>query len=43
MILNFILLIGIILFICYLKRGNTNNHLIEDKNDNKNLADGEIA
>ena len=41
MILNFICLIGIILFICYLKRGNGNNHLIESKDD-KNLADGEI-
>ncbi len=45
MILNFICLIGIILYICFLKRGKMNNHLIDNKSDNnnkKNLADAEI-
>ena len=39
----FIVLIGIILAICYLKRGEKrNNHLIENDNSgNKGLADEE--
>jgi hypothetical protein len=45
MIYNFIIL-GILLFICILKRSKTHNHLIDhnsnSKNSKKNLADEEI-